>query len=776
MSTQFTREDWTLFRSLNTLPQKAGVPVHRLGALVVKELVDNALDAGANVKIREEGEWIIIEDDGPGIPHDGIETLFSIHRPLTSSKIVRLPMRGALGNGLRVVMGAVYASHGEIVVETGGQDDDPVRFELVPGDDGHTTIVSQTPSTWRKGTRISLKLGRVLSVHGDLMSLSKLSTIFGPLGKHYNGKTSPWWYDGESFFEMCRAAGDTSLSQIMFLFRDIKKEEAIAMGGGVLARSIGRDQAVQLLEGLREMSKEPSPAVLGKIDDSFSDYFYARSQGVVSAGQNPSARLPFVVECFAAPRKPDDVRDEEDDEKDTVMFMVNRTVIAGNMRTYRSKPTELIISGCGLSHRFAVPKGVPVSLIVNVTTPYMQITTDGKEPNLRPYVGDITVAIKKAANKCKKEVVKAARGSLSTQKECIKRYLDEAIEKASSGGKFRFSLRQLYYAVRPYVLEAFPDKGLDYNYFGAVITEVEAAQGYDITGMYRDPRGKIYHPHTHEEIPLGTVAVENYKRPEFTFNKILYIEKGGFFPLLQDIGWPERNDCAIMTSQGFASRAARDVLDLLGEGDEEIWFFCIHDADASGTMIYQSLREATKARAARTVNVINLGLDPQEALEMGLQVETFREGTSTNKRLPVADYLGRADRDWLQTQRVELNAMTSEEFIIWLDGKMSEYIGKIVPPGPVMTAAFKAAAADQIRDQLADKILREQNFEPRAVSLVDKVDDPYCDKLGLEAIVRTGIEEEPINRWDVPLKKLAVVKAGELVKAEPKPKKEKKNG
>src|SRR3954451_2010671 len=92
----------------------------------------------------------------------------------------------------------------------------------------------------------------------------------------------------------------------------------------------------------------------------------------------------------------------------------------------------------------------------------------------------------------------------------------------------------------------------------------------------------------------------------WTFNKILYCEKEGFFPILKDARWPERHDCALMTSKGFASRAARDVLDLLGETDEELWFYCIHDADASGTMIYQALQEGTQARPGRKVHIINL--------------------------------------------------------------------------------------------------------------------------------------------------------------------------
>lgn len=57
----------------------------------------------------------------------------------------------------------------------------------------------------------------------------------------------------------------------------------------------------------------------------------------------------------------------------------------------------------------------------------------------------------------------------------------------------------------------------------------------------------------------------------------------------------------MLTSKGYATKAARDILDLLGDTDEEIQFFCIHDADAYGTRIYQALQEGTQSRPARRV-------------------------------------------------------------------------------------------------------------------------------------------------------------------------------
>jgi len=85
--------------------------------------------------------------------------------------------------------------------------------------------------------------------------------------------------------------------------------------------------------------------------------------------------------------------------------------------------------------------------------------------------------------------------------------------------------------------------------------------------------------------------------------------------------WPEKHDCALLTSKGQPSRAARDLLDLLGDSDEEITFYCIHDADAYGTTIYQALQEATKARPARKVTVVNLGPEPDGEMKGGLNLK-----------------------------------------------------------------------------------------------------------------------------------------------------------
>jgi hypothetical protein len=50
----FEREDWRLLLNPETISQKAGCHAHDIGEIVLKELVDNGLDAGANVDLQYE--------------------------------------------------------------------------------------------------------------------------------------------------------------------------------------------------------------------------------------------------------------------------------------------------------------------------------------------------------------------------------------------------------------------------------------------------------------------------------------------------------------------------------------------------------------------------------------------------------------------------------------------------------------------------------------------------------------------------------------------------
>jgi len=751
-----------LFRSLGTLGQKAGVPVERLPRLVARELVDNGLDAGGACHFGQLDGGIFVDDNGPGLPgtDEEIAALFSVRRPMTTSKLIRMPTRGALGNGLRVVAGVVLASGGRLVVSTRGR-----TLRIQPQEDGSTAVVGSEPYAEPEGTRVEVYFGPALAdKDANPFIWCRRAQELANQGKPYKGRTSPHWYDSDSFWELLQAWHGMTVGQVVAQMQDCSKKADRIAGEHFdrPAQHLTRAEAEAVLLAAREESDPVAPARLGCVGKLSSYPGYYLSAGTIdipAARGSLGAEIPYVAEVWA--RRTDRM---------AVAVCVNRTPVAARVSVERQgdDKNNCAIFGCNLGYVFRVGKG-NYELLINITCPYMPITTDGKEPDLQPLWQEITSALEAAVKRAKRKSPAAAGQKLPSKKDVIVGALEEAIRKVSDSGQHRYSIRQLFYAIRPAFLGVFNEEPL-YDTFTDVIGAYEADQGHDLPGVYRDTRGLLYHPHTGEVIPLGTLAVEEYERPAWSFNKVLYCEKEGFFPLLIDAQWPERNDCALLTSKGFASRAVRDLLDLLGDTGEPIFFFCIHDADGPGTMIYQAIQETTRARPGRKVTIINLGLEPAEGREMGLPVEPVER--KNGRAVPVADYADE-EREWLQRNRVELNAMTTGEFIEWLDRKMAPYLSdgvtaKVVPPAPVIAARLAADVKARVRERIVAEVLRaagaEQQIQEAYSALLPTIESQSAD---LSSRVADELTETPEEPWTTPVTRMA----DGLAETTPQPKK-----
>lgn len=750
---KFEEPDWARFRTLDGLCQKAGVGLSQLPNLVLKELFDNALDVGyADYGFLDHG--FFVEDDGPGISDDpnAVARLFSISRPLTSSKKIRLPTRGALGNGLRVVAGFVLASGGALSVETRGK-----KMNLFPRDDGSTDVEVLGASAV-VGTRVEVTIGEPLRGIIVWPQWVHRARRLSSASRTFSGRTSAYWYTDEAFFELLQAAGKRTVRDMVAEFDGCTGAKAGRLSAALARRtchSMSRDEATQLLGVLRQATKQINPARLGFVGNGrWLPAAYSRSMGTFlqrTARGSFDAPIPFVVEAWA-----------QLSESSEVLIHVNRTAITSEVDARRcQKPkSDIAIIGCGVQHRFYAPKDV--QLWINITTPFMPITSDGKAPDLSILVDDILDAAKIAARRATR-LARIAGEPAENKKSVINALIPDALQKASGNGSYRYSIRQLYYAVRPGYLAKFKEEP-DYNYFCAVVTEFEAEQASDLPGIYRDPRGVLYHPHSGEHIPLGTVNVEEYARPSWTFNKVLYCEKEGFISILVEAKWPERHDCALMTGKGYASRAARDLIDFLAASDEPISVFCIHDADGPGTMIYESLQRETAARGARKIEIVNLGLDPEQALAMGLEPEPV----TAKDKIPVAPYLADEWRTWLQTQRVELNAMTTPQFLEWLDAQMAPYDSKVVPPQDVMRAAVEYTARNALRETMQSAVLDAAGFEgmvDQANELLEAHVKSKCELIA--STVARHLAHSPPDPWRRPASSIAESMAAEVFASHP---------
>jgi hypothetical protein len=725
---KFERADWSLFRTVEGLQKRAGVPKSLLRRLVVKELVDNGLDNGGDVDIGEVPGGYAVTDNGPGIDPDEVPHLFSIARSMTSTKLLRLPTRGALGNGLRVVTGAVLASDGSLTITTRNR-----RIELRPERNGTTTALSTETVDFPVGTRIEIRLGPALPVESNDSFWGDVACQLAGCGTQYAGKSSPWWYDVDQFAELLTASGRRPVRDLIAHLDGCSGGKAgeivVAAGlGRTLCRDVTATQAAALLKAARDSARPVNPKRLGAVGPSaFPNFAYAVADGETTLGaRSPYAAIPFVVEAWV----------KTCSGSTDVVVCVNRTPITGDVRAARER-RDIDLYGCGLHHRIAqASKDVQFSLWVNITTPYMPITSDGKAPDLAPFREEMAKAVSKAV----RLAYRPGSTDRITQKDVVLENLDDVIAEVSGDGAYRFNLRQLLYKLRPIVHNELGEE-LKTNNFSRIITDYEAEHG-EIDGMYREPRGSIYHPHNAETITLGDLMVEKYDRPSWLYNKVVYIEKEGFSEALKAVEWPERHDCMLMSSKGFTTRAARDLVDKLAEHNEPVTIFCVHDADAHGTMIYQTFQEATRARDARKIRIVNLGLEPWEAVEMGLEVETV---PAEERRRAVAEYACTDDwEEWLQTHRVELNAMTTPQFIEWLDGKMADY-DKLVPPEKVISAELDERIEAKIRTAITKRILREAGFEEQVTAAIATIEKP--DAAELVDGIRELFEGEPESQW-----------------------------
>ena len=143
-----------------------------------------------------------------------------------------------------------------------------------------------------------------------------------------------------------------------------------------------------------------------------------------------------------------------------------------------------------------------MSIIVHITTPWMPIVSDSKRPSLGTFRDEIKKVVEAAARSSKSKNP-VQKGQKITIKSVVTDNLEKAIEVASGGGRHRYSVRQLFYQIRP-ILLALGFAEPSYSTFSDIITDIENELGEDLPGIYRDIRGTLYHPHLHKEIPIGT--------------------------------------------------------------------------------------------------------------------------------------------------------------------------------------------------------------------------------------------------------------------------------
>jgi hypothetical protein len=159
--------------------------------------------------------------------------------------------------------------------------------------------------------------------------------------------------------------------------------------------------------------------------------------------------------------------------------------------------------GCQLRDTVAqAPRDKEFAIWLHITTPYMPITSEGKEPDLEPFLTQIEEAVTRAVRKAHRPNGADRR----SQKDIVLDNLDDVIAQVSGEKGYRFNERQIFYQLRPIVQDEIGEE-LKIGNFKKIIDDYKEEHG-ETPLMYREPRASITHPHHNETITLGTLRAQ----------------------------------------------------------------------------------------------------------------------------------------------------------------------------------------------------------------------------------------------------------------------------
>jgi DNA topoisomerase VI subunit B len=419
----------------------------------------------------------------------------------------------------------------------------------------------------------------------------------------------------------------------------------------------------------------------------------------------------------------------------------------------------------------------PVAMALHIACPRLEFTDRGKSRLALP--PEIGAALAKAVRLVTAEYTKEKRqadraGRLrESQLERLRRdyrprawnireaafhVMREAYLKASANGTLPANARQVMYAARPLVLDLTGGKcWKNSSYFTQTLLPdyvdryQEKTSAWDV--VY-DARGKLIEPHTGERADLGTVAVREYigrwsailsehipqffnkgvetVGPGLRFNFALFVEKEGFNELWEAVRLAERYDMAIMSTKGMSVTAARTLVEKLS--DHGVTVLVLHDFDKSGLSIVNTLRTNTRRYSyGAPPRVVDLGLRLEDVRAMNLQSEPVEYDSKKDPKINLREsgateeecaFLVSGGRGQWRGARVELNAMTSDQVVKWVEAKLDAAgVCKVVPGEEDLARAYRRATRIMAVEQAIAEALADIDGESAPVpeGLADRV-------------------------------------------------------
>jgi hypothetical protein len=522
--------------------------------------------------------------------------------------------------------------------------------------------------------------------------------------------------------------------------------------------SLTKDNINAVLKKLQSMHDPVDPSALGCIGDSlegFTGYAIERDTHVIQSG----ACIPYVVEVWARCER---IQGKASGEL-RIEVALNKSHTLAKIRGH-ADPQGLMFKGCDLD-REVRGKRADYELLISVIAPFVQLTTDGKNPSLSMFGRAIAEAVRKAAAQAYNTLERPP--DQETIKSIAYSVMKKAYMKASGNGELPARARQVMYAARPEILRMTGKESLDDKYFTQTLLpdyQNDNPQETADWNVVYDARGSFHEPHTGVEIPLGTLEVREYLerqltpdngpslssytmyptcRAEHRFTKALFIEKEGFDPLLEAAQISDRFDIATLSNKGLSVTATRLLLDcLVSEGYfEEV--FVLSDFDITAFSIKGTLgTDSRRYTFENTVPIIDIGLrlediqdlesEPVDLTdeEQAARAATLERHGATEEEIQFLIY---------NKRRVELNALTAPQFIEFIERKLTEHgVTKIIPDQETLEAHARRVTQQIRAEKALAPLLEKMRAECDGLSFPDLANE-----------VQKFLKRSPDISWDM---------------------------
>jgi DNA topoisomerase VI subunit B len=557
-----------------------------------------------------------------------------------------------------------------------------------------------------------------------------------------NMQTSPHWYNIETFSDLVagylvkeRTNGQhrKTVREFVSEFRGITstaKQKKVTENYSradltVFEKNgdIDRESLKILLDNMQKECIAPKPSVLGIIGkEHFTNWMigkggaehsikYIKKTGI-------DGGLPYVLEVGFAVK-------EDNNAKRTMITGLNWSPVIG------SEPVSTLQSAV---QQARLDPDDAVIFMIHIARPRFEFTDRGKTKiEFISLSDDISSAIKSTTKGWKAEKRKADKKDHISSSQYAKlrgsrkvsiKYvafdvMEAAYNMASSNGEYYANARQIMYAARPEILSRTGNDKLDDVYFTQTLLKDYIEEREPDWKIVWDARGHIIEPHTNEKIGLGGIEIERYIRkwhsqinieppaiqsliktngPGNRFKNVLFIEKEGFTEILTHAGITERYDLALMSTKGIPVKAACDLIHQMDMIDVRV--FVLHDFDLDGFKILRSLTEGVRLSCGS--DVIDLGLRMPDIKDLIAEPVQYKQRIDPGLYLEFDCDATQEEIDFLvdpkggypsyHGHRVEINAMTSQQLIAWLEGKFKEYgVEKFIPDQDILSMGFRRA-------------------------------------------------------------------------------------